>query len=565
MKSILNTTIFPFSLALILIVSSLFVRRAVPADTIPFKDLVGVWTVSQGGANHNLTKAQVSELCGVALSIIHPDRNMDNHIRIIGDGKLLTSMDILSKNPCTYADNQLTCEMEYTALGKSQGVQPGITHFQKVRDGVYDLTSYKPDGKTVDTVQTMYPCSMTIPEAQAWVKSNPGSGELGELQKRMFPPDKVEWLMKKAEEGNVRARAGMGGMYLMASILNTGVEHDPERGLVLLEQAAAQGNVDAYVMLGNTNSLDFLANKSEDYATAQKWYAKAAQSGHPGAQNAVGFLFLFGLPEQNASKAMDLMTRAAKQGHSSAHFNLSVIQIFFPDDFRKQVGLSSKKDVLSGLMHLKIAQEKKLNGAITIWQSLQSQFNPELSNLVEGKVKAWKDKHPIAYRGSYIYPSIDVGIHFKVDKSGQPLLTELDIRAGLNMDTMKMNPIYGLYSSSETLEDHIQYLQRCAALFQVMSERIKAEKKDPDDPYLQHKIRQVAMFEKESVFLEKYATGLKGNVKNWPEESQYHIDEIEQLYHQRMEIQEQKTGKYLSDQDAKDVGMCQQIYNNLTK
>ena len=227
--------------------------------------------------------------------------------------------------------------------------------------------------------------------------------------------------------------------------------------------------------------------------------------------------------------------------------------------------MSSKKDVLSGLMHLKIAQEKKLNGAITIWQSLQSQFNPELSNLVEGKVKAWKDKHPIAYRGSYIYPSIDVGIHFKVDKSGQPLLTELDIRAGLNMDTMKMNPIYGLYSSSETLEDHIHYLQRCAALFQVMSERIKAEKKDPDDPYLQHKIRRVAMFEKESVFLEKYATGLKGDVKNWPEESQYHIDEIEQLYHQRMEIQEQKTGKYLSDQDAKDVGMCQQIYNNLTK
>ena len=167
MKSILNTTIIRFSLALIFIVSPLIVRRAAPADTIPYADLVGVWTLSQGGPNHNLTKAQVSELCGVALSIIHPDRNMDNHIRIIGDGKLLTSMDILSKNPCTYADNQLTCEMEFTALGKSLGVQPGITHFQKVRDGVYDLTSFKPDGKTVHQVQTIYPCSMTIPEAQA--------------------------------------------------------------------------------------------------------------------------------------------------------------------------------------------------------------------------------------------------------------------------------------------------------------------------------------------------------------------------------------------------------------
>ena len=33
--------------------------------------------------------------------------------------------------------------------------------------------------------------------------------------------------MKKAEVGNVRVQAGMGGMYLMAAMLNTGVEHDP--------------------------------------------------------------------------------------------------------------------------------------------------------------------------------------------------------------------------------------------------------------------------------------------------------------------------------------------------
>ena len=89
------------SLALILIVSSPFASLAVPADTIPYADLVGVWTGSQGGANHKLTKEQISELCGVALSIIHPDRNMDNHIRVMQDGKLLTSLDILSKNPCT--------------------------------------------------------------------------------------------------------------------------------------------------------------------------------------------------------------------------------------------------------------------------------------------------------------------------------------------------------------------------------------------------------------------------------------------------------------------------------
>ena len=62
MKSILNTSITPFSLSLILMVSSLFVSRVVPADTIPLKDLVGVWAMSQGGPNHGLTHEQVEEL-----------------------------------------------------------------------------------------------------------------------------------------------------------------------------------------------------------------------------------------------------------------------------------------------------------------------------------------------------------------------------------------------------------------------------------------------------------------------------------------------------------------------
>ena len=97
MKYILNSTIIPFSFALILIVSSLFVSRAIPANTNPFKDLVAVWTMSQGGPNHNLTKAQVSVLCGMALSIIHPERNTGIHIRFKQDGKLLMSMDVKSK------------------------------------------------------------------------------------------------------------------------------------------------------------------------------------------------------------------------------------------------------------------------------------------------------------------------------------------------------------------------------------------------------------------------------------------------------------------------------------
>ena len=157
----MKNVLIEISLALTLIVSFPFVILADDAETIPYEKLVGVWTLSQGGPNHKLTKAQVSELCGMGLSIIYPDRNKGIHIRFKQEGKLLMSMDVQSKSPCAYADNQLSCEMEANSFGKSLGVSPGFFRFGKVRKGVYDVTALKPDGKTVDTVQTMYSCSVS--------------------------------------------------------------------------------------------------------------------------------------------------------------------------------------------------------------------------------------------------------------------------------------------------------------------------------------------------------------------------------------------------------------------
>lgn len=550
---------------LLSVISFFIIILSAYAESIPYENLVGVWASSQDGVNHDLTQAHVPELCGRGFLILHPDRNLSTHIRLKQDGKLLGSMDVLSKQPCTYADNQLNCQVEASASGKSLGVNPFFVQFNKVRDDVYDMTSLKPDGQMVDKVQTAYRCPLTIPEALAWVKANSEPGELGEKMGEIFSSDKVEWLKKKEESGDARAQAGMGALYLMAAMMNTGVEHDPERGLALLEQAAAQGEVDAYVMLGNANALSFLAKQPEDYATAQAWYAKAAQAGHPGAKNAVGFLLLFGLPEQNAVQAKALMTRAAEQGHSSAHFNLGVIEVFFPDDFRKKLGLPLEKDVLSGMMHIKLAEEQGLKEAFTIWQALKPQLNQDLTGLIDRKLKEWKDKHPIVSTGSYVYPSSDVRVRFKFTESGELQFTELNIAAVINWDTMTMEPIYDLHSTSETLEDKIGLVQRCAALFQVTSERMKAEKKDPDDPYLQSKIRSAAMFEKQAGVLEKSAAEAKGDMKSGPEESQRHIEELQLLYHQRMDRQQEKTGDFLSEQDTYDLGACQQIYNNLTK
>jgi hypothetical protein len=329
------------------------------AESIPYEKLVGVWTVSQNGVNHNLTKAQVSELCGMVFSIIHPNLNMDNHIRFTQDGKLLMSMDVLSKEPCTYADNQLSCEMEYPAFGKSQGIQPGITHFQKVRDGVYDVTALKPDGKTVHQVQTMYPCSMTILEALTWLETHSGPGEVGEkmeegleLLEKAAPkilekafeslPDlyqqiesgvksnnkKIEFLKKNAEAGDGHALAGLGILKLMSIIMPTGVENDPQGGLSKLKEAAELQAVTAYVMLATVNMLA-MAKLKQDFGTAARWLEKAELEQRADARNALGMFKLFGLGvEQDGEEAVKLLTLSAQQGDASAHFNLGIIHVF---------------------------------------------------------------------------------------------------------------------------------------------------------------------------------------------------------------------------------------------
>ena len=432
------------SLALILIVSSPFASLAVPADTIPYADLVGVWTGSQGGANHKLTKEQISELCGVALSIIHPDRNMDNHIRVMQDGKLLTSLDILSKNPCTYADNQLSCEMEFTALGKSLGVQPGITHFQKVRDGVYDLTSFKPDGKTVHQVQTMYPCSMTIPEAQAWVEANSGPGEidekLGETINTLeqFTPQieggkkkKIELLKKQAKSGDGRAQAGLGTLHLMAAVTNIGVEHDPERGITLLNQAAEKKVASAYVMLGSAYMIPGFAFPKQDFETAYSWYEKAAQTGRGDALNTAGMMKLFGLgTKQDGIQAVEWITLASEQSNPSAHFNLGIIRVFFPKELKQRWKVSLEQDSVTGMMHINLAAEQGHEPSKMMLQFLNNKKHPELAYPAQAKAKLWKNKYPRKLAPNRDYPDSTIEMYFKIE-GGQIKFMDANIYAKL--------------------------------------------------------------------------------------------------------------------------------------
>ena len=440
MKNIL----IEISLALILIIALPFVSLADAAETIPYEKLVGVWTLSQDGANHNLTKAQVSELCGMGLSIIHPNRKKGIHIRIKRDGKLLMSMDVQSKNPCTYTDNQLSCEMEATSFGKSLGVSQGFFVFQKVRDDVYDLTSLKPNGKTVDKVQTMYPCSMNISEAQSWLEANSGQGEFDEKVGETFntleqstpqikegKKKKIESLKKLAKSGDGRAQAGLGILHLMAAIMNLGVEHDPERGLTLLKEAAEKKLVSAYVMLGSANMIPGLAFPKQNFTEAYGWYEKAAQTGRADALNTAGMMKLFGLgTKQDGPQSVEWMTRAAEQGNPSAHFNLGIIRVFFPEELKQRWQVSLKQDPVTGMMHINLAAEQGHEPSQMMLQFLNQKRHPKLAYPAKAKAKLWKKKHPWKLERNLDYPDSTIEMDFKIE-GGQIKFMDANINAKL--------------------------------------------------------------------------------------------------------------------------------------
>ena len=51
------------SISLILIVASPLVSRTDTVDYITYEELVGVWTLTQNGFDHNLTEGRILEMC----------------------------------------------------------------------------------------------------------------------------------------------------------------------------------------------------------------------------------------------------------------------------------------------------------------------------------------------------------------------------------------------------------------------------------------------------------------------------------------------------------------------
>ena len=163
MRHVLN-----ISLALILIVASPSVSRPDPVDSIPYEELVGVWTFTQNGFDHNFAEDRVLELCKSIISVNYHDHHIAIHMRL----KYLDlerGVNVLTMEPCTFVDNVLSCRVESE---ESKEGKRTLTLYEKVRKNVYDVSALKPDGKTVSKEQTMYACPVKIIDVPKWIKND---------------------------------------------------------------------------------------------------------------------------------------------------------------------------------------------------------------------------------------------------------------------------------------------------------------------------------------------------------------------------------------------------------
>ena len=163
MKKILN-----ISFALILIVSSPLVSRSGPVDLITYEEVVGVWTLTQNGFDHNFTEDLVLELCKSIIAVHYPDLHVGAHIRLKffdqeGGGNVHTL------EPCTFVDNVMSCRVESE---ESKEGKRTLELYEKVRKNVYDISALKPDGITVSKQQTMYACPVKILDVPKWIEND---------------------------------------------------------------------------------------------------------------------------------------------------------------------------------------------------------------------------------------------------------------------------------------------------------------------------------------------------------------------------------------------------------
>lgn len=182
----------------------------------------------------------------------------------------------------------------------------------------------------------------------------------------------AKWFRKAAEQGHAEAQYRLGGAYS----LGEGVPEDDVEATKWYLKAAEQGHADAQYSLGHhywlagfweepkSNGLfedslfeellgelnkERVSAATRDYIQAVKWYRKAADQGHAGAQNGLGEMYENGRGiSRDYIQAAKWYRKAAKQGDFSAQHNLGKLY---------SSGRGVSQDNVRALMWLNLAAE----------------------------------------------------------------------------------------------------------------------------------------------------------------------------------------------------------------
>lgn len=128
----------------------------------------------------------------------------------------------------------------------------------------------------------------------------------------------ANWYKRALRQGDVEAT------YRLARLVHDGggkLAKSPDLAAQLYRRAAQQGHSGAQNWLGFCYQFGF--GLTRDYARAVNWYRKAAEQGYPAAQNNLGMLYLSGKGvSRDLLKAAQLFRAAVKKRYAWAENNL---------------------------------------------------------------------------------------------------------------------------------------------------------------------------------------------------------------------------------------------------
>jgi TPR repeat protein len=176
----------------------------------------------------------------------------------------------------------------------------------------------KGDGVTKDPVRAFELMSAAANQGHAEAMGGVGFFYANGIAVPKNEAKAVEWFRKGAEAGGAKAQLNLGKMLAEGK----GVEKNESEGRKWIRAAADQEQPDAAYVMGTILYFGRFG-QAVDYAAAYPYLLKAAESGHPDAQNTVGLMLEAGQGvELSAAQAEEWYRKAAKQGHTKAQSSL---------------------------------------------------------------------------------------------------------------------------------------------------------------------------------------------------------------------------------------------------